>query len=130
MKKKPEEQLPGLTRKSLGCHFCELTFSTQSSRSHHKAAKHPREHKMLKGHKKSPDYPCRFCYVGFGTPKSRWNHHQRCLSNPAVLNELKKMKKADEVVKKELKDAGKEQGEVPRTRGEEKEGEDEEEGDQ
>ena len=120
MKKKPEEGQPGLTKKSFGCHFCERTFTNQSSRSHHKADKHPREHKLLKGHRMSPDYLCKFCFTGFGTPKSRWNHHQRCLSNPEVLYEIKKMKKADEDVKKELKNAEKKQVEVEDTQEEEK----------
>ncbi len=52
-------------------------------------------------------YPYKFCFTGFGSPKSIWNHHQRCLSNPEVLYEIKKMKKADDDVKKELKNAEK-----------------------
>ena len=101
MESQPGEAPKGLSRKVFGCHFCELSFSTQASRSHHKAAKHPREHRKLKGHRKSPDHPCKHCHVGYGSAKSKWNHQQRCKSNPEVQSELVKLKKIHEKMRKE-----------------------------
>ena len=66
----------------LGCHYCESLFKSQSSRSHHHARYHPGKHRWMKGHRLSPDFECRYCHLGFGSPRSRWNHEQRCPSKP------------------------------------------------
>ena len=93
----------GLSKKAYGCHFCESTFSSSSSRAHHHAKKHPREHKVLKGHKMKPNHICKYCHIGFGTRQSKWNHEQRCLSNPNLIKELKLMKKQNEkLIREEL----------------------------
>ncbi len=53
----------------------------------------------MKGHRKAPDYPCKHCHFGFGSPRSAWNHQQRCKSNPDLLKKLKQRKKRDENAK-------------------------------
>ncbi len=87
--KKPEEN-PGLVPERLGCHYCERTFKTQSSRANHHKRQHPNKHRWMKGHRKSPDYICKHCNIGFGSSGSRCHHQKRCQSNPEVLKELKK----------------------------------------
>ena len=93
----------GLKKERLGCHFCEATFKTQQSRTNHHAIIHPKEHKKYRYHKKSPDYPCKHCHIGFGSRRSKWNHEQRCLSNPGIIKQLKILRKSnDKVIEEEL----------------------------
>ena len=51
-----------------------------------------------------PDYLCKYCHIGFGSRKSKWNHEQRCQSNPEIVKQLKIMKKQnDKIIKEDLK---------------------------
>ncbi len=50
----------------------------------------------MKGHRKAPEYPCKHCHIGFGSRQSKWNHEQRCLSNPGIEKQLKILKKANQ----------------------------------
>ncbi len=84
------------TKKTIRCHFCDKMFSSQSSRANHHKFQHMKEHRLLKGHRKLPDYLCKHCHNGFGSRQSKWNHEQRCLSNPEVGKQLKMMKKQNE----------------------------------
>jgi hypothetical protein len=86
------------TKKVFGCRFCEDTFETQSGRSHHAAKKHPREHKKMKGHRKPPNYFCKYCFNGFGSKQSKWGHQQYCKSNPEMAKGFKAMRKANETL--------------------------------
>ncbi len=91
-------------KKVFGCRFCEDRFETQSGRSHHTAKKHPREHKKMKGHRKAPNYFCKFCFIGYGSKQSKWNHQQYCKSNPEMTKGFKDMKKANEMLIREEKE--------------------------
>ena len=55
----------------------------------------------MKGHRKPPDFVCKYCNIGYGSRKSKWNHEQRCQSNPEVLKQLKMMKRQNKQLKKE-----------------------------
>ena len=55
----------------------------------------------MKGHRKMPDYLCKHCHIGFGSRKSKWNHEQRCQSNPEIVKQLKIMKKQNDKINSE-----------------------------
>ncbi len=58
----------------------------------------------MKCHRLSPDFKCKHCHNGFGSPSSKWNHEQRCLSNPEIIKQLKMMKKQNKKLVKEEKE--------------------------
>ena len=89
------------SKKVYGCRFCELSFETQAGRSHHTAKKHPREHRRLKGHRMAPQFFCKYCFIGFGSKQSKWNHQQYCKCNPEMLKGFKNMRKINEKYKNE-----------------------------
>ena len=58
----------------------------------------------MKRHRKMPDYFCKYCHIGFGSRQSKWNHEQRCQSNPEIVKQLKIMKKQnDKIISEDLK---------------------------
>ena len=89
------------TKKVFGFRFCEDCFETQSGRSHHADKKHPREHKKMKGHRKPPNYFCKYYFIGFGSKQSKWGHQQYCKSNPEMAKGFKAMRKANEMLVRE-----------------------------
>ena len=77
----------------LGCHYCEKSFSSQSSRANHHSLYHPNKHRWMKGHRKAPTFICAHCHLGWGSVDSLRNHKGRCGANPAVLAKFKAKKK-------------------------------------